>query len=247
VSPAQSRWGGAAGLALLYTFSLIVLVALALGRRPECRCFGSVRSAPVGARTLGRNLGLAVAAAYVAAPLLRGYILELTLLAVAGVAVALGIAVVHLRRQLDRPAPPAVAADPLIGTPAPPFDLAAAAAGRVSLTSLLETGKPAMLLFMGVNCQVCHRMIPTVKRWHAEHAAALTVAVVMRDSMAANMMFDSGGPDVLLQAREEVSEAYGVTLTPAAVAIGPDGRIASGIATGPDEIAALVARLTRPS
>lgn len=244
VSPALARWGGAAGLALVYLFSLIVLVALALGRRPACRCFGSVRSAPVGPRTLGRNLGLAVAAAYVAAPLLRGNILELALLAITGVAAALGLVIVQLRRQLDRPAPPAVAADPLVGTPAPPFDLAAAAAGRVSLTSLLETGKPALLLFMGVNCQVCHRMIPTVKRWHAEHAGAVTVAVVMRDSLAANMMFDSGGPDVLLQAREEVSEAYGVSLTPAAVAISPDGTIASGIATGPDEIAALVARLT---
>lgn len=244
VSPSFAQWGGVAALALLFAFSLIALVALALGRRPECRCFGFVRSAPVGERTFGRNLGLAVPAAYVAAPVLRGSILELALLAITGVAVALGIVVVQLRRQLDRPAPPAVVADPLVGTPAPPFDLAAAAAGRVTLASLLATGRPAMLLFMGVNCQVCHRMLPTVKRWHAEHAGALTVAVVMRDSLAANMLFDSGGPDVLLQAKEEVSEAYGVTLTPAAVAISPDGTIASGIATGPDEIAALVARLT---
>ena len=60
----------AAALALLCAFTTAVGVSLWKGRRPECPCFGSIRPSQIGARTLGRNLLLAAAAAllFVCAP-----------------------------------------------------------------------------------------------------------------------------------------------------------------------------------
>src|SRR5687768_9342155 len=54
--PAASAWWGAIGaLALLLLFVLGIGVNLALGRRPDCRCFGQLHSAPAGWRTLVRD------------------------------------------------------------------------------------------------------------------------------------------------------------------------------------------------
>lgn len=244
--PATTTTGGLAALLVLYIFTLAVIAALLLGRAPDCRCFGSIRPAPIGRTTIIRNAIFAAAAAYVAWPLIGGVLLELALAAVTALAVVLGALVVRLRRLLAAPRSeegplPALPSDPRVGEVVPPFDLPAAAGGRVNPAALTAAGKPALLIFMGLNCQACHRMVPTIAAWHQQHAAAFTLAIVMRDSPAANFMFDHTGPAVLLQGKNEVTEAYGVVLTPAAIVIDTQGRFASGVATGPDEIGRLVA------
>ncbi len=61
--PAASAWYGACGaLALLAIFILGIAVAMVRGRKPDCRCFGQLHSAPVGRSTLIRN-GVLVALA----------------------------------------------------------------------------------------------------------------------------------------------------------------------------------------
>jgi thiol-disulfide isomerase/thioredoxin len=60
---ATARAGATAALLLLAAFSLIVAIAVARGRRVECRCFGRLTSGIVGWRTLARNLVLAAIAA----------------------------------------------------------------------------------------------------------------------------------------------------------------------------------------
>src|SRR5689334_9485583 len=62
---ATARIGAGAALALLAVFCGAVAVALVRGVRPDCACFGSVRSAPVGRGTLGRNAFLGALAAAV--------------------------------------------------------------------------------------------------------------------------------------------------------------------------------------
>jgi peroxiredoxin/uncharacterized membrane protein YphA (DoxX/SURF4 family) len=63
--PGTSAWGAAlAAVSLLVAFTLVLVVSLARGRRPECHCFGSFSSRPVSWRTVGRN-GVLVAAAAV--------------------------------------------------------------------------------------------------------------------------------------------------------------------------------------
>ncbi|MDQ3864544.1 MAG: TlpA family protein disulfide reductase [Actinomycetota bacterium] len=61
--PAVTAWWGALGaLALLVLFVVGISANLANGRKPDCRCFGQLHSAPVGWKTLARN-GLLVAVA----------------------------------------------------------------------------------------------------------------------------------------------------------------------------------------
>lgn len=65
VVPATARWGALLALLLLAFFVAAIAVNLAKGRRPDCRCFGQVHSAPAGWSTLVRNLVLASGAAFV--------------------------------------------------------------------------------------------------------------------------------------------------------------------------------------
>jgi peroxiredoxin len=64
--PTSTAWWGAIGaLALLLLFVLGIGVNLARGRKPDCRCFGQLHSAPAGWKTLARNGALAAAAGFV--------------------------------------------------------------------------------------------------------------------------------------------------------------------------------------
>lgn len=66
--PARSAAGGAAGATVLLTaFTVAAAVNLALGRHPDCNCFGRMSSGPIGAGTLARNLALVSIAAVVLA------------------------------------------------------------------------------------------------------------------------------------------------------------------------------------
>ena len=55
VPTVSGRWGALAALVLLAAFTAAIAVNLMLGRKPECRCFGQVASAPIGAATVARN------------------------------------------------------------------------------------------------------------------------------------------------------------------------------------------------
>ena len=58
-------WGGLGALGLLVAFTIAIALSLARGQRPECRCFGQLRSAPVGWPTLLRNVVLGALAVFV--------------------------------------------------------------------------------------------------------------------------------------------------------------------------------------
>ena len=64
--PAATAWWGAVGaLVLLLLFVVGIGANLALGRQPDCHCFGQLHSAPAGLMTLARNGALAAVAAFV--------------------------------------------------------------------------------------------------------------------------------------------------------------------------------------
>jgi thiol-disulfide isomerase/thioredoxin len=64
--PVSSAWFGAVGsLSLLLLFVFAIAANLALGRTPDCHCFGQLHSAPAGWSTLVRNAALASVAGFV--------------------------------------------------------------------------------------------------------------------------------------------------------------------------------------
>jgi len=62
---ATARWGALAALALLVLFTAAILLALARGKAPACRCFGQISAAPIGAHTVVRNAVLLGLSAFV--------------------------------------------------------------------------------------------------------------------------------------------------------------------------------------
>jgi thiol-disulfide isomerase/thioredoxin/uncharacterized membrane protein YphA (DoxX/SURF4 family) len=63
--PGTVRAGAIASLGLLTLFTVAIAANLARGRRPDCHCFGQMRSKPIGRRTLARNGVLIVVATLV--------------------------------------------------------------------------------------------------------------------------------------------------------------------------------------
>jgi thiol-disulfide isomerase/thioredoxin len=64
IPTATAFWGAVGALALLLLFVAGIGANLARGRRPDCRCFGQLHSAPAGWSTLARNGVLAAVAAF---------------------------------------------------------------------------------------------------------------------------------------------------------------------------------------
>lgn len=265
---------GFVALGLLAAFSVAVAISLARGRRPPCHCFGQVHAAPIGARTLLRNLGLAVLAAFTgiagwphggASLGAVGFRPVPTLVVIGALAVALAamaaLVVLLLGRygqvlrrldELDRtasaPAPSPAARAPgglPVGTPAPDFALPGMNGDPLTLAGLREREHPVLLVFGDPACQPCRSLLPDLAHWQSQYADQFTVGLISRGDMAANRAEAAahGLRNVGVQQGQEVSAAYRYGGTPCAVAVTPDGRIASPMAAGPDAIRSLVANL----
>lgn len=117
--PVATAWWGALGaLVLLLLFVAGIGFNLARGRRPDCRCFGQLHSAPVGWRTLARNVVLGAGAAFIVGqgqesvgPSVISWLVELTRTQAVGFIAGAGVLglltvegwlLVHLLRQNGR-------------------------------------------------------------------------------------------------------------------------------------------------
>jgi uncharacterized membrane protein YphA (DoxX/SURF4 family)/thiol-disulfide isomerase/thioredoxin len=237
VGPTRT-WGALGALALLAGFSLAIAWNLALGRTPDCHCFGQLHSSPAGPRTLVRNAALIA---------LAGVVASQADLASSAATAAAGFAIAGAGWALSsRAAPTAsdrVRRGPAIGAPAPGFELPALEGNTVSLKSLLGLGKPALLVFSDPHCGPCQTLAPDVADWQRVHSDELTIAVIEnRDRLPASRRDEHGRRDVLLQRETEIADAYGAQGTPTAVLVGTDGRVASPVAGGSAGIESLMAR-----
>ena len=253
IPPSTARWGGLAALVLLLTFSAGIASAMRRGTAPPCHCFGQIHSAPAGRGTLVRNLALALPAGFVViegpGPSIATWVGDRT--AAELVAVGLGILAVILgwmaltnwreRRSLqselsdvkDRlaQAPPGLP----VGSVAPDFALTSARTGEeVTLAGLRALGRPVALVFVSPSCGPCKTAFPEAGRWQQTLSNDLTVAIISDGHAVDNLGFvESSGADVLLQSEDyEAITAYRVWVTPTAVIVSPDGRIASALVPG---------------
>jgi len=135
-----------------------------------------------------------------------------------------------------------------VGFQAPNFGLKGLHGERLTLDSLRSAGKPVMLIFTDPNCGPCNALLPEVGRWQQEHSDKLTIALISRGDAEENRTKaqEHALGNVLLQEDWEVAEVYRVSGTPSAVLVGPDGKVDSSVASGPDAIRGLVAHLLRP-
>ena len=88
--------------------------------------------------------------------------------------------------------------------------------------------------------------MPEVDTWGREQRELL-FAVISRGSLEDNRqkLSQFGAVQVMVQDGSVVSDLYQVAGTPTAILVQPDGTIGSGLATGADNIRALVRRATK--
>jgi peroxiredoxin len=222
-----------AALVLLAGFSLVVTWTLRRGRHPACHCFGRLSSGPVGWSTVARNVAFTAVAAFVALEGRLGWLM--TLLAV--VAVASWVGPAARRRWIQRG-----------GTRVASWSLPDPAGERWTLDRLLEPSRPLVLVFSQPACGGCDLLMPAVARWQAELQGQLTIAVVSGGSRAESSAKARryGLRRLLVDDRQDIFRAYGVTATPSAVLIGNDRTVAAEPALGADEIERLVELASDP-
>ena len=255
---------GASALAALLVLGLFVVaigVNLARGRTHDCHCFGQIYSRPLGWPTLARNVVFALGAALVlwqtaVAPgsgiletLAQLNSFEWLLLAVAIAVVVASLIYLQRRQKHQAPETPARPKGLPLDSQAPPFELTAYAGGTISLKQLLAYDKPVLLIFTNPTCGPCVVLFAEVKEWQKTHSDQLTIALISFGSIKENFVnvARNGLGTVLLQQEREVAEQYGAKVTPTAVVVGTDGKIASPLAAGADEIRALLTTVVEHS
>lgn len=241
--PATAAVGLALALALLAAFTAAVIIALRAGRRPECHCFGRIGGADISGRTVARNaaliliavLGLAGVAAdgrpaggALLLAALGGLVLASALVAAEGLA---GRAAQGRRAAEDE-----ATYDRVERVVAPDFRLPHLGGRERSLSDLLAPGLPVLLVSLSPGCGPCMRLRPDVARWAQLLDSRLTVAVLASGTSATNRPVYEDVPHLTVLVDEDGAARRGVGISgpPAAVVVGPDGLLASGVATGED-------------
>ena len=238
---------------LLALFIVAISVNLAQGRTHDCHCFGQLYSRPLGWPTLIRNIIFALSASVVLWQTLAGGVPPIvpTLvelgpipqLVLIGAAIGTVATLIYLGRRGKRAEAEAVAAESTpTGLPlnsiAPPFELTAYHGGRRSLSQLIANGKPLLLIFTSPTCGPCVWLFQEINDWQQAHSDQLTIGVISKGTIKENFVNVARNSlgEVLLQKEREVAEQYHARVTPTAVVVNTNGRIASPLAAGAEQI-----------
>jgi peroxiredoxin len=275
VTAVTAQWGAVGAATLLLLFCAAIARVLLRGETADCNCFGSIGSAPVGAWTLVRNLVLIAGAGFVAAAAgshaggtsATAWIGALSPAGV--VATALGSLMAlqvafswQLFRQNARllgrivlleqaGSPDGSSGLPSgglpVGVPAPDFVLEDLQGGIVSLEDVLDSGRGALLFFTHPRCGQCDPLLPAVGE-SQRRAGATPIVVVSSGSLAENLAKaqEHALELVLLQEEVNVAQEYEAPGFPSAVLVDAEGRIASRLAMGADQIRELMTMTARP-
>jgi uncharacterized membrane protein YphA (DoxX/SURF4 family)/peroxiredoxin len=247
-------WSAMAALLLLMLFVVAISINLARGNVHDCHCFGQLYSRPLGWSTLARNFVFAIGALFLLwqwgtgqPPGIVETLIQLNPVQWLIVAAAIFVtAVVGLMLQRRQKRNAVAASKQPHGLPldsvAPPFELPAYDGGTRSLEQLLDYGKPVLLIFTSPNCNPCVVLFQEIKAWQHAHSERLTIALISLGTIKENFVNVARNRigHVLLQEKREVGEKYGAFATPTAVLINTEGRIASHVAAGADEIRQLL-------
>jgi thiol-disulfide isomerase/thioredoxin len=128
-----------------------------------------------------------------------------------------------------------------IGAPFPNFDLTDMSNRAVSLSGILENGKPALFFFVSSTCEPCKALLPEMERWEAELGDRVNFVLFSSGTVEANAdKFAVFSPDVILQKDREVAELVYARWTPTAIFVRADGTVGSHPAAGDVAIRKLI-------
>lgn len=270
LGPVPLRFLGAlAAAAMMLGFTAIVIRAVATGIDASCECFGAFSRDELDGWTIGRNAVLTVAAiaAASAGPDAPGLLFalvdrssaELTLLVV--IWVALAIIALLLRWALAQRAearslradlsglsssgdgtavtPTAAVAPASVGDLIPDAELVNSSGATLSLRRL-DRGRAVLLVFMTSGCGKCAAAARAFPEWKERIGSTVTlrVATSSRPEQLAEKYPEIG--DHARFGAKAAKAALGVARLPSAVLLGADGKIATPVAEGIDQIEALV-------
>jgi uncharacterized membrane protein YphA (DoxX/SURF4 family) len=224
--PRATAWrGGFGALALLLIFIAGIIYNLAKGRAPDCHCFGKLHSAPIGWKTIARNLVFCALAAAVVwhgpqQPALLGWAArfnatQLSIIALVVICVAILWLMVQMIKQNGRMLLRIEALEnqlkPKPQVPAGDFK-----------------GRKTVFLFWNPDCGFCLKMLDDVKAWeNAQSANAPRLVIVSSGTIEATQAQGF---------RSTIVHGVGESGTPSAVMADPDGNIISDVAIGAVEV-----------
>jgi thiol-disulfide isomerase/thioredoxin len=107
----------------------------------------------------------------------------------------------------------------------------------ITLDGLLAAGKPIMLFFASPHCVPCKSLLPAVKGWERQYGDRLTFVVISKGKLQETYVhMTKYDLNHLLEADATVADAYRSQWTPGAILIDSDGKIASEMTYGDEEI-----------
>jgi thiol-disulfide isomerase/thioredoxin/membrane protein YdbS with pleckstrin-like domain len=109
-----------------------------------------------------------------------------------------------------------------------------------SFTDAAVRGKKTLVLFWGLDCQHCQRMLPEVKDWESSGENGAQLVVVSSGDAEKNR--ETGLRSPMLIDDGTVSAKLGMFGTPSAVLIDEHGKIASETAVGSEQIWSLIGK-----
>jgi methylamine dehydrogenase accessory protein MauD len=253
---ATAWWGAVAAVGLLTVFCAVIARSLVRGEAPECNCFGSLGSAPVGSRTLARNAALLVLAGFVIVAGREGVGASVFSWAGALTAALLAQAVFswQLFKQNGRLLARVASLEEgsgyparglAVGEPAPAFALPDLDGRLVGLEDLLARGSGALLVFADPGCAHCTPLLPAIAAAQAG-GVEMPVAVISTGEVEANRpnAQKHGIGQILLQEGFVVAERYHVYGAPAAVLLDENGLVTGQRAEGARAVRELLAALS---
>lgn len=268
------RASAVVAIALLLLFSLLITVNLILRRKPPCNCFGASSARPIGLGTLARNfllMALAVIAGNWYSTISVMGLSQTALLWTMSLGEALVLGVVcwllvklahqqgrligevrDLSEMVDRLSAPisvpfqsrscAHSAVPLeAGSSLPQITVNASGEPVREAADLLNSERPTAFVFLSEHCSPCKSLIDDhLSAWQAKQVTPVAVIPLLE-----------GPPSSDIGIRNWLEEgkltALGVRGLPAAVLVGPDGRVCSTTAYGREAIVTLIERGASPA
>lgn len=125
-------------------------------------------------------------------------------------------------------------------TPAPSLTFDTLDGQSATLTNLLRSGLPTVLLFIDPHCSPCTELLPDARLWRQQFAHLFHLVAISRGDAEANRLKTRGLAHIWLQREREALDAFHIVGTPSAVVVAPDGRIASQTVGGGEAIGQLI-------